>query len=382
MKVAVSVHGRFHAFELAEGLRRRGCLEALTTTYPGGRVRRVVGDSVAFHCAPWIEIWRRIGQKLSISSAMLDVSVARAFAKFSARHMPLQADLFVGWSGASLEAIPVARARGMKVIIERGSTHIEDQTKTLSRVFAAQGLKFNDTSKIMIERELAEYDAADAICVPSNFAAETFIARGVPGEKLIVNAYGVDLSKFEPSPMPQTATKPRIVFVGRVGLRKGVAELLEAFSTLSDRAELHLIGPVELSVREILARHAGESVIVRGALPMTALPAEYTRSDIFCLPSWEEGFPLVLLQAMASGLPIVASVATGAADIVTDNAEGFVVPTGDVMRLADALGTLIDDEAGRRRMGKAARTRVAEGWDWQSYADRAIAHYEKLIAAS
>ncbi|MBT7510201.1 MAG: glycosyltransferase family 4 protein [Rhodospirillaceae bacterium] len=319
---------------------------------------------------------------MSISSAMLDVSVARAFAKFSARHMPLQADLFVGWSGASLEAIPVARARGMKVIIERGSTHIEDQTKTLSRVFAAQGLKFNDTSKIMIERELAEYDAADAICVPSNFAAETFIARGVPGEKLIVNAYGVDLSKFEPSPTPQTATKPRIVFVGRVGLRKGVAELLEAFSTLSDRAELHLIGPVELSVREILARHAGESVIVRGALPMTALPAEYTRSDIFCLPSWEEGFPLVLLQAMASGLPIVASVATGAADIVTDNAEGFVVPTGDVMRLADALGTLIDDEAGRRRMGKAARTRVAEGWDWQSYADRAIAHYEKLIAAS
>jgi len=79
---------------------------------------------------------------------------------------------------------------------------------------------------------------------------------------------------------------------------------------------------------------------------------------------------------------MVASVATGAGDIFTDNVECFVVPTCDVLRLADALGTLIDDEAGRRRMGKASRTRVAEGWDWQSYADRAIAHYEKLIAAS
>jgi len=372
MKVCVSVHGRFHAFELAAGLARRGALAGLLTTYPGFAVRRLTGESLPVRAAWWLEVRRRIS-----ALAMSDADLARAFGRFAGANLPA-ADLLVGWSAATLEAIEPARARGMKVVIERGSTHIAHQTDVLLRAYGAHGLDFDGTAPQIIEREQAEYAAADAIAVPTRFAAETFQARGVPAEKLLINPYGVDLTRFQPTEHAPEK-KPRILFVGRVGIRKGVPALLEAFAPLSGEAELHLVGPVEPAMEKLFAALPMAGVTVQGAVAAASLPAVYADADLFCLPSLEEGFPLVLLQAMAAGLPVVATPECGAADILTPGHEGEVVASWDGEALTAALAGLVTDPVRRADMGAQARARVEAGWGWDDYVERALGLYEKVL---
>ena len=374
MKVCVSVHGRFHAFELARELEHQGCLAALLSTYP--KTRTGVAAAVG---APWIEVWRRLSQMSPFDSALAQVGIARAFGRFAAANLPADADLLVGWSGATLEAIGPARDRGMRVVIERGSSHIRHQTRILKDAYERHGLAFDETPDEIIDRECAEYAAADAIAVPSGFAAETFVSEGIPEAKLIINPYGVDLTQFAPPPETRTGEKVRILFVGEVGIRKAVPELLDAFRPLAGRAELHLVGPVSAPVRPLIDLGPAEGVFLRGPLPRQALAMEYQRADIFCLPSWEEGFPLVLLQAMASGLPVIVSDATGAADIIEDGVDGRIIKAGDGAGLAAALETFSADAAARAAMGQVAAAKVAGDWSWAAYGARAVAHYRALL---
>ena len=374
MRVAVSVHGRFHGFDLARELNTQNALAGLLTTYPAYLVRRHVGNVDTLATAPTLELQRRICQRLRGACADVDGRISAAFGAFSARHLPA-CDVLVGWSSATLEAIPVAHNRGARVVIERGSSHILHQTNVLSKLYARHGRAFAGTSTRIIERELAEYEAADLIAVPSTYAAETFTAHGVAAEKISVNPYGVDLDLFSPS-LTANSARAQILFVGQVGLRKGVLELLHAFSGLNANAGLCLIGPIEAG----LTKPAQKDVDFRGPVPMAALPHFYRGADVFCLPSWEEGFPLVLLQAMASGLPVVATDATGAGDIVTPGVEGEIVPAGDVPALREALDRVLSDPIRAKEMGAAARNRVKDGFDWKSYGARARSAYAGLIS--
>lgn len=376
MKVAVSVHGRFHGFDLAAALQRRGLLAGLLTTYPAFAARRFLPAGTPLATAPWLEAARRLWGPLRLPGRP-DVMIARRFARFAARHLP-ECDLLVGWSGATLEALAAARARGIKVVVERGSTHIDHQNDILAEAYARWGLPWRPIEAEMRDRERAEYAAADAIALGSSHAAATFLARGVPAERLVVNPYGVDLSRFAPPPARPSGARPRLVFVGSVGIRKGVPELLTAFAPLRGHAELHLIGPVDPGFAPLLRRLSGDGVVVRGPLPGAALPAEYAAADLFVLPSIEEGFGMVILQAMAAGLPVVASSATGLPDADPHGEAGLVVPPADPHALAEALAALTGDRERRQAMGHAARRLVERGWSWSDYADRAVAAYRTL----
>ncbi len=374
MKIAVSVHGRFHGFDLARELNRKGALAGLITTYPGFAVRKHLGRIEGLSTIPRLEIKRRICQRFATFSGNIDAQLAESFGHFAAQNIPT-CDIFVGWSSATLEVIPIAHERGIPVVLERGSSHILHQTELLKKLHARHGRKFKHTSPRVIERELAEYEAADAIAVPSSYAADTFRSHGVPKEKIRVNPYGVDIKQFFPAKY-NNAAKPTILFVGQVGIRKGVPELLAAFAGLSIDAQLRLIGPLEPAYKE----PRQSRVDFLGPIPISALPDQYRSARIFCLPSWEEGFPLVVLQAMASGLPIVATDATGVADIVTPGVEGEIVPAGDIESLSNALGGLLDDPKRAQKMGAAGRDRVMNGFDWSSYGERAYKIYAELAS--
>ena len=168
-----------------------------------------------------------------------------------------------------------------------------------------------------------------------------------------------------------------MLFVGGVGVRKGVPRLLDVFASLKGQAELRIVGRAEPGMEPILAK-AGARVRVLGALSGTDLAAEYRTADIFCLPSLEEGFGLVVAEAMAAGLPIVASDATAAIELVRPGVEGLTFPAGDDVGLKDALETMIADKPGREAMGAAARERIGE-FTWDATAARAVAAYRRLI---
>ncbi len=378
LKIVVAVHGRWHGFDLADGLHQRGVLARLLTTYPATVAAKFLPLGVPMVTAPWLELRRRFYDRFGIGGKP-DLAIAKSFAGFASRHAIGKVDLLVGWSSATLEAIPLAHQAGMKVVIERGSSHIAHQTEVLTEAYLEFGLNFTATHPEIIDREEQEYDQADAIAVPTQFAANTFSARGL-GDKVIINPYGVDLTRFSPRVEPAQNSKPRIIFVGGVGIRKGVPWLLRAFKGLADQAELHLIGPVEKGFEKVLGGENLDGVVVRGPVASNDLLAELHAADIFCLPSLEEGFPLSLLQAMASGLPVITTPESGGEDIINSNVEGLIVPSKDVTALNQALRHLIDNKDVRQNMGSAARARVEQGYGWDDYIDRAIAAYQRLLA--
>ncbi len=309
----------------------------MATTYPAFAARRFLPRPIRLRTAPWLEGWRRLHGRVPFVPAP-DPGVPEAFGRFAARTLPGDADLLVGWSAATKEAIPVAHARGMSVVIERGSTHILHQAKVLETEYARFGLAATPVPRAIVERELRESEDADAVAVPTRFAADTFLAHGVPRDKVHVNPYGIDPARF-PAPRPPSAGRHalRILFVGRVGLRKGIPWLLRAFASLGRHAALELVGPVEKGMETVLAGEPTEGVAMAGPLTREGLARAYARADIFCLPSIEEGLALVLLEAMAAGLPVVATDVSGAAELIRPEREGFVVPAGDARPLHDAL---------------------------------------------
>jgi glycosyltransferase involved in cell wall biosynthesis len=377
LKVSIAVHGRYHAFDLARGLHEKGHLAQLATTYPRFAAQRFLPPGVRLKSAARFEIWRRLASRFSFVPRA-DPGVSIGFGKFAARTLPDDAHLLVGWSSAIREAIEPAHARGMKVCVERGSTHILHQARVLRDAAARSNVSAPDTPPEIIERELWEYDNADAIAVPTRFAASTFIAEGVAAEKLIVNPYGVDPGAFNPREVPGEGPC-RILFAGSVGVRKGVPDLLLAFDKLAPGTELHLAGPIENGMSDLIARHDRPGLIVHGPLPFARLKELYRSSTVFCLPSIEEGFAQVLLQAMASGLPVVTTDVAGGAELVIAGENGLIVPVDDPDALAGALSDMVADPDRTWEMGRQARRCIETSFRWSHYVDRAVDAYEQLV---
>ena len=327
-----------------------------------------------------LEILRR-GSTLTFGGQAADPIISRLFAKALARDLRhSKADILVGWSSSTLEAIDVAHSKGMRVVIERGSTHISHQTSVIGDEYRALGIDKKVTSDEIIARELAEYDAADAISVLSNFSAKTFIDRGIASEKLIVNRLGVDLTRFMQLPKRvEPKQKIRILFTGIVGVRKGVNCLLQAMKRISGNVELQLAGNISSEFKSIVSAVNSDNVTFLGPISNAYINHAYQDADIFVLPSIEEGFGMAVTEAMACGLPVVVSDAVGAADILTHMKDGMIFPANDICALANSLQILIDQPELRQEMGQAAFEAARRLGDWDDYSARMIKAYQGLL---
>jgi glycosyltransferase involved in cell wall biosynthesis len=193
---------------------------------------------------------------------------------------------------------------------------------------------------------------------------------GVAAEKVHVIPYGVRLDRFAPFGNPP-ADSFDLLFAGGVSLRKGVPYLLEAFARLRHpRKRLTVVGAIATEMRELLGRLPKENVRFTGSVPQHELARIMASSHALVLPSVEEGLALVQGQAMASGSPVIATVATGAEDLFKDGVEGFIVADRDVSALADRMQQLADDPALQRSMRAAALARVSRLGGWDDYGDR------------
>jgi glycosyltransferase involved in cell wall biosynthesis len=273
-------------------------------------------------------------------------------------------DALSSW-GADLA--PVLHRAGARYVCSRGSSHIEFQQEILEDEFARWAAPSPPRfPRWLVERELAEYAAADAIAVPSQFVLRTFLERGVPAEKLHRCPYGVDLSRF--SPRPRADDRFRVLFVGSVSIRKGIGYLLEAVRPLvcAGQLELWLVGAVAPDARPLLARHA-DLFVHQGFVPPERLADTYSQGSVLVLPSVEEGLGRVQAQAMACGLPVIATRNTGAEDLLTDGREGFIVPIRDRGAIRERLEWMLEHPDERQAMGAAALRRVASLGGWADY---------------
>jgi glycosyltransferase involved in cell wall biosynthesis len=230
----------------------------------------------------------------------------------------------------------------------------------------------------VVRRMKQEYRDADYIMVLSRFARDTFAAHGIDERKLISIPLGVDVNHFYPTTPPEDDCF-RIVYVGRMELLKGVHYLLQAFAELDlPGAELWLVGPALPEIAPFFEQYRG-TYRHFGEIPHTDLPPYYGASSVAVLPSINDGFGLVILEAMACGLPVIATDHTGAADLIEDGVHGFIVPIRDVKGLKNRLSYLYRHRVEALAMGTRARERVASAFTWQRYGERLIEAYSILV---
>jgi glycosyltransferase involved in cell wall biosynthesis len=213
------------------------------------------------------------------------------------------------------------------------------------------------------QQKRQEMELADLVLAPSRFVEET-IRASHPYKAISLAPYGVDLEFWTPCTRNEGSEVLRFIYAGQISLRKGIPSLLQAWEKAELRsAELLLVGSWYLSdsKKASLPRH----VTHVSALSSEALRDHYRRSDVFVFPSFFEGLALVLLEAMACGLPAIASAATGGADVLTE-ASGRLLPVGDLDGLVDSLRWFDHNRSRLPAMGRAARRR-AEECTWDRY---------------
>ncbi len=219
------------------------------------------------------------------------------------------------------------------------------------------------------------------ICVSE--PAREFISRYFPGDYRIV-PNGIDTARFRPDqPIVEelrSAGMATILFVGRMEQRKGLPTLLDAYARLRHlRADVRLVvvgdGPMRWAYERRCEADGVPDVTFLGHVSGQVLPRIYASSDIFCAPATGgESFGIVLLEAMASGVPVVASAIPGFSQVISSGSEGLLVPPRDPRAWARALDTLVADRAARRRMGETG-VRTARGYDWRVVVDGILGVY-------
>lgn len=176
---------------------------------------------------------------------------------------------------------------------------------------------------------------------------------------------------------------PLVVYAGRLASNKGLPALVEAFATLPSEAHLVLAGQDQgwaQRLREQADRlGCGKRLHVLGHLDEARYVETLAAATVFALPSEWEAFGIVLAEAMACGVPCVATRVGGAPDVVQDGVTGRLVPYGDARALADALAALLADPEARRRMGAAGRARALADFSWDAVVDRTLALYGELV---
>lgn len=208
----------------------------------------------------------------------------------------------------------------------------------------------------LFRRCTQDLERADYILCSSLFVRDSMLYNGIPESKLAVLPYGADITTFKPAEQP--TGKPVFIAVGTLTLRKGTPYLLEAMRIVRrfhPDAKLYLVGPIHDDFKRIIGRWHGEFTHVSSA-SHTQLAGLLQQSLAFVFPSCEEGFARVLSEAMAAGLPIVATHESGASTVVKDGEQGFIVPQRQPQALAERLVQLIEDPQLARRMGLLGST--------------------------
>lgn len=223
----------------------------------------------------------------------------------------------------------------------------------------------------------AECALADRILVGSTFARDSFVSAGVPAEKLIIIPYGANVQRFQPAAdITGTPDEFRLLFVGQISQRKGISDLLRAYEAFrGPGTRLTLIGgfygdEATLAPYRNLFEHIPH-------LPQVDLVSQYQRADVFVFPSLIEGLGLVVIEAMACGLPVITT-ANGPGDIVRDGVDGFVVPIRDPDAIVEKLEYLRANPERRREMGVNARQRALE-FSWAAYKKRSIEALQSFL---
>jgi colanic acid/amylovoran biosynthesis glycosyltransferase len=287
-----------------------------------------------------------------------------------------------GVSGA--HALPLARRLGVPLVVTFHGYDATASDEELAR-WPLRGRIF------LRRRDALKRESARLIAV-SGFIRDLLLAQGWPAERLVVHYMGVDTARFRPDPAaaPLSEREPIVFFAGRLIEKKGLEYLVDAMRIVAAKipaAQAVIAGWGE-RLKPLQRRAAEAEVDVRfvGRVQPDEVREWLARAQLYCMPSVRaadgdaEGLPTALVEAMASGLPVVATAHAGIPEAVRNGETGVLVPERDVEALAAGLIAVLGDAPLRQRLGAAGRRRVLERFDHRRQAASLAAIYDEVRA--
>ena len=367
-------------FDLTRQMRRLGQKTTVFTGNPSCRVDADIRPYARTHQA--VRVLSALRHRIwpAPNNARWQDWELEYYGKWLAKSIdPEKTEILDGLDGPGPAAGRRVQACGNVWVCNRGSAHILTQKTLLEEEHERWGGAAPVFTRAHLDRCLREYAESDAVVVPSEFARRSFIEQGIEAERVYVQPYGVDLQMFRPH--PKVTDRFRVLFVGAASIQKGIGYLFEALQPLvrGGLCELVLVGAVDHAAAHIL--RANRDIFCHlGVRPRAALAPIYSEASVLVLPSVQEGLALVQAQAMACGVPVIASRHTGAENLFTDGVEGFIVPARDSRAIREKVEWLMSHTAERKAMGEAALQRVKSLGGWDAYGRNCLAMYRELIA--
>jgi glycosyltransferase involved in cell wall biosynthesis len=343
--------GQMVALQLGEAARLRGDEVVFVSPTAGPFLDRVRASGLTAHVLP-------------IGGALSPRAIVRLRGLLRAEH----ADVLHTHAHFSVNVVGRAAARLARVPIV-AHMHIENAFRSGRIARALQRSIDNATARWCAR-----------ILVVSEATRESLERQGYPRDELEVVYNGVDVTQAKPQRLVEGHT---IVHVGRLAPVKGQRELIRALPQLEDAYAVFVGRDVEQGgsfARELEEEAASlgvhDRVLFAGR--RDDVPALLAGADVLALPSRIEGLPLVVLEAMAQGTPVVATRVGGTPEIVVDGEAGMLVEPGDVDALAAALRTVLDDPKRAHRLGEAGRRRVLERFSLEAMTSRVLQMYDEV----
>lgn len=282
-------------------------------------------------------------------------------------------DIAYLWPGISLLAYKRLKDRGCTIVHECVNTHQVNSKLILDNAYKQLNLPISHgVTSEEIAIESAKLALADYIYSCSPIVSESLLSNGVPKEKILQTSYGLGgkaIVNGVNSAPPNHHRPLTFIFVGSIGVRKGVLLLLKYWVKAKVNARLQLIGTIEPAIRSLVEQYIGRDNIEH--IPYTNdLASIYKNADVFVLPSLEEGSPLVTYMALGAGLPMLVSP-MGGGGVVSDGVEGIELDPHDGDAWVEGLERLTSDVHLRQRLADKSKLK-APYYLWEEVAKRRI----------
>lgn len=410
MRIRVAQIGARKGYSLVSALARQDKLESLCTDfyYHGVAVRCLAGlcdvvganrhassirsrrcNEVHDHLVrtfPFTGLVNRLRVRWAIGKGVSHSAYSkggRAFATAVSRLSWRGVDALYGFSSACLEAFRSARAAGVMCILDYETAPAEMEANLVhsAEVLYEEWLPYRPRSlppgiTAYADRQRDEAELADLVICPSSFGMRLVCEQGTAGEKARCIPFAAgDCFVRKRSPREGAL---RVLFAGNDAIRKGLPVLVEALRLIPPGV-VEARGAGDWSLSDYGWDRCRQAMQVLGPVPRTNMPTLYDWADVFVLPTFSDTMGVVLLEAMASGVPVIATENSGGPDLIRDGLDGFVIPVNSARALAEHLLTLSEDREALATMSENAYARSTH-FTLERYGDRVVGEIERIAA--
>jgi len=377
MKFCIVIKGRSWTFQLAEALCKLNNLESLVTTYPKFYVKKYKVPNNKVKSVFSLLIFERILtqfihpflKKIKINYDPMVFADWLADTIFSLFFIKKCDFLLIGFGASTKKILKKAKEKKIKTIYFLNSSSSGYQ-KIVEEEYNKLGLSklYFKEPKMLTNRIIESIKMTDYIGVLSSSQKQTYIDDGFDESKMFLSLLGVDTSVFFPKKVEKN--KFVVMTTGNNFVRKGIKYLIEAFNSLKlNNSELWILGMNDKNLAKKIVKIEKNNIFI-DSVNEFELPNLYNQASVFCLPSFEEGLPTVVPQAMACALPIISTHFVN--DIVINGEEGFIIEPGNTLILAEKIKFFYDNPNKIIEMGNKARIRAIKDVSYDAVAKRIV----------